>query len=361
MNLLLKFHLRFDLLQEGSLSPWPLFGRWLPNGPEDALILFDSSENVELSVWFERFGFCDNGFIKFDLSRKEVDESVLCRQTPLSAGPLHGLLKWGNVAESQREALKANPGSSKYVGLGKEVVNFLQPKLARFVEVLRTVYGQYWIPSFPKWDSRQLSLGAYCSDFLEMKWSLDDGQTWANFVPDTTSVTLVLNGHPLKEKDFLVEDDWKNLPSLVQSTDLVSTASQVLGRAHCLYDEGQSEHALVEGVTALEIAIGEFLRASLNNNATHFKDELKRFQRISLSAQLVVIAGALGIPGLDLTEAVKAVDLRNDIVHKGHSLQAKTNVRKLIRGLAMVVAQLSQPNMLKTPRATPGYALSAKE
>ena len=360
MNLLLKFHLRFDLLQEGSLSPWPLFGRWLPNGPEDALILFDSSENVELSVWFERFGFCDNGVIKFDLSHKEVDESVLCRQTPLHAGPLHGLLKWGNITKAQRNALKNGPGSSEYVGLGKEVVKFLQPKLARFIEVLRTIYGQYWVPSLPKWDSRQTSLGGYCYHFLEMKWSLDDGHTWADFVPDTTSVALVLNSHPLKEKDFLVEDDWKNLPSLVQSTDLVSTASQVLGRAHYLYDEGQSEHALVEGVTALEIAIGEFLRASLNNDATLLK-KVERFHKIPLSAQLLAIAGALGIPSLDLAEAVEAVDLRNAIVHKGHSLQAETNVRKLIRGLAMVVAQLSQPNMLKTPRATTGYALSAKE
>lgn len=360
-TLLIQFAVRFDMLRSGDLDPWPQFSEWLPDGQKDALLIFGSSESVKLSVWFERRGRMQDGLIEFDLGRHEVDDEVLKTQTPVHAGPLFGLLWWGRATQHIEDTLRAGKASEDYETLGKTILQFLQPKLADFIEVIRTVYGQYWVPSLPPWDSRTRSLGAYCSGVLSMKWSLDNGETWQNFVPDKPRVSMTLEAISLKsEHKYLREEDWPELAVIARQAPVFSSAAQILGRALMLLDEGRLENAIIDSVTALEMSVGEALRAHLAGSQDLLKCAAP-LTNISLKARVLAVAGGLGIDRKDLEEVMNGVDLRNAIVHEGKHFESHGRARKSLKALAAVISKLAQPNIRKTPRANVGYSQRFEE
>ena len=66
----------------------PIFHRWLPDGEKDSILIQTKSRNVKVLVWFERCGFVQDGWIKFDYKKRETNSTILKRQAKLDAGPL---------------------------------------------------------------------------------------------------------------------------------------------------------------------------------------------------------------------------------------------------------------------------------
>ena len=186
-TLLLKFRiiLNFDSISDSYEHSGPLFHRWLPDGMKDAIIL-NIDQNTELEIWFERFGYVDGPSIEFDYHRQEVDPNIIPQQAILEAGPLMGMLKISEISEEELYVIKKNSiENEKYIKFGKKIVNkLIYPHVASFIHILRTNYSQYWIQDLEKWDSRNESLGRYCSKRLHLNWSLDDGKTWSDFIPN---------------------------------------------------------------------------------------------------------------------------------------------------------------------------------
>src|SRR5579864_6811086 len=184
-TLLLKFYVYLKRLYAMRNFEGPLFHRWLPDGEKDALVLDVGTENALLKVWFERRGFLEGGLIQYDVTRKEVDPAVIATQAALTAGSLFGSLEIQGLTEEEVTPIRENKiGDASYITLGDRVINkLIYPSVNRFITTLRGKYGQYWIRELPKWDSRNGTLGAYCHSLL-LKWSLDQGATWSDFLPD---------------------------------------------------------------------------------------------------------------------------------------------------------------------------------
>jgi hypothetical protein len=129
-------------------------------------------------VWFEQRGYVSDRFIKFDVTRKEVEPAIIPTQAALVAGSLFGLLEVQVPTEEEVSSLLENKiGDPSYKALGDRVINrLIHPPVTRFINTLRTKYGQYWIREFEKWDSRDENLGGHCIS-LRLKWSLDQGET----------------------------------------------------------------------------------------------------------------------------------------------------------------------------------------
>ena len=68
-----------------------LFHRWLPDGREDAISIPVRDERNSLQIWFDRKGYIDKNFIKFDAHRSEVNDTTMARQGKLESN------KWGQV------------------------------------------------------------------------------------------------------------------------------------------------------------------------------------------------------------------------------------------------------------------------
>ena len=262
--LLISFGIRlwFEPMERGSRIGYPdlhgpLFHQWLPDGETDAVVL---DQAFEFKAWFVRRGYIRGNFIEFDDSRREVDPDVMSRQAILQAGPLVGKLRVP-ASPNEREAVgNGTIGSAEYVALGKRVVKTLVPGVQRFLGVLRTKYGQYWLPELSGWDSRRESLGSYCSG-LGLKWSLDEGVSWSKFRP--TESRTMLDVRMSDFSDYLTETDWRDLQSLDYDEMKSGVGAELLTQANRFRDRGMLKYAFIEAVSALEVAVQEVARRTI--------------------------------------------------------------------------------------------------
>jgi hypothetical protein len=328
-------------LGEGRHSG-PLFHRFLPEGEKDAIHLQSGDADANLKIWFERRGFVnDRGFIQFDDRRQEVDETLIAKQAVLDAGPLRGMLEIRNLSEEQVAPLKDNKiDDPTYVALGKRVVNLIYPPVSRFIAILRTNYGQYWLDELNKWDSRSQSLGSYLNGKVQTKWSLDMGGTWERFIPTRLEQRLTVP-LPLRRdfKDYLTREDWTELSKIMETDYIPSVAAIILRRAHRLLDQGEIKQALIETVTALEIAISDFMRQKVKSSQL-LSAKVQSFWNLPLPTQIISIAATLGTTPLqDIETVIRVIDMRNEVVHEGtdpsHDCAA---ILKVLETIALLLA-----------------------
>lgn len=357
-RLMLKFEINLEEIVASSAfkHDGPQFHRWLPDGEKDAIILKTTHSNMDLKVWFERRGCVDDGFIEYDSKRGEVDPEIVLKQAVLDAGPLIGLLEINEISEEELTSLRENKvGHARYIALGKRVVKLICPPVSQFLSIIRTNYGQYWVPELEAWDSRRRSIGGYCHSILRLQWSLDEGKTWSRFIPDRPVGTVGVQIYMGKSySEFISQSDWQEIALAIRKGYRPLGAALVLARAHQLLDEGNLKHAFIEGVSALELALGEFVRGNLHNDS-YLSKEMKAFWNLPLSSQLVSIAIGKGkIPTEQVKEALKAIELRNKVIHEGWN--PPDNAKTKLSALLEIIAGLLSGPELRFPEANPGNA-----
>ena len=361
--MLLRFALNLEEhdLPDLARHPGPLFHRWLPDGMTDSIELQTSDPSSRLSVWFERRGFSSEGSeILFDIKRKEVPSDAIPLQAVLEAGPLFGQLALESVtAEEERALVKEQVGEEPYVGLGKRVVKGLIPALQQFIAILRTNYGQYWVRELDDWDSRRQSLGAFCQ-LLELGWSLDGGTTWKPFLPDKAIHSEVV---VLPRKDsflvYLQKDDWKEIAGVAESDYTPSLGARMVANTHALLDQHNLRFAFIEGVEALEIALGEYVRRTIFRNPK-LEDVIQGFWNLTLPARTTVVV-SLADTGAkeDLEETLEAIKTRNRIVHEGSG--PSEHLAGQVGALLRVASSLLEGPKFRFPSAAPGQAILSLE
>lgn len=339
----------------------PLFHRWLPDGEKDAIVLQIKMAKAELKLWFERYGFVDRDFIRFDKERREVDANIMAKQAILDAGTLKGLLSIRNATEEEITILQSSEkGDPNYEALGKRIVNLLYPPLSSFIDILRINYGQYWIRSLEKWDSREHSLGSYCGLRLNLQWSTDESETWTPFVPNEPMGevrTIVLIDRRYDE--YITQEDWHNLGETMKRGYVPSPAASMLLRTHQYLDQGSLKYAFIEGVSALEIAISEFIRGQLEE-IEDLITSARSFRQLPLATQITILGSTLCKNNLDdVQSAVKAIDTRNKIIHDGYN--PPNSKKGQILGLLKTTSVLLSGTEFRFPTINPGNAIKPIE
>jgi hypothetical protein len=298
----------------------PMFNRWLPDGRADGVRLPVADARNEIKVWFERRCYVQDGFLRYDAARRnEFDLSVMRSQGRINAGYLFGEAAFVPVSEPELKSLDTDQrNGADYAAVGKRLLDFLVPSIAAFVNVLRLQYGQYWLRPILPWDSRQESLGNYCQG-LQLKWKpTPSGSTWRDFRP--TDLVIEGTGYvhgPLEYEKYLTERDWRSLQQGHGLAGGSSLALEVVSDAQTLRRGGHVRAALVQSVSALEIAIGQFLSARKKETPLAI-DVVPRFKEIPLPEQLCLVGVlAKGIASATLDTALKAIETRNKIVHEG--------------------------------------------
>lgn len=333
-----------------------LFHRWLPDGEKDAIIIELKEPSSILKMWFERLGYVNkDGYVKFDLEKKEIDLKAISTQAILQGGPLYGLLELREISEEEADCLKENKaGSGEYLTLGKTIVKLIWLQVNRFISALRTNYGQFWINAIEKWDSREGSLGHYCRSILNLKWSLDEGKTWQTFMPDEPTVVVTLIAQ-VGYEGYLAEEDWKDLSEIINEGFEPSLASFLLCRAQQLFEQGNVKYALIEGVTALEVALSEFFKKKLESSKPLLKG-MSSFWETSLTSQTITAAILLEkISKENLEQAVKAIESRNKVIHEG--MEIPTEIDQQIRGLLATAATLVSGPKFRFLNPRPGNSI----
>jgi hypothetical protein len=335
----------------------PLFHRWLPDGEKDAVTLEMTEQKATLKLWFERTGFVRDRWIVFDNKRREIEEETMTRQAILDAGSLQGLLEMRDLsAEDVKPILEDNTGHDGYVALGKRaVIKLICPPVSRLINILRTNYGQYWIQELEEWDSRKYSLGHYYR-LLKAKCSVDGGGTWMDFLPNKPTATVTLQMSGMWDFDaYITKQDWEDISRTLIEGYEPSPAAFVLSKSHRLLRQGDLKYAIIEGVTALELAVHEFIRIRLGGKV----EPVNAFLGLkSEAAQLAVIAATLGRT-TDLEPALKCIATRHKIVHEGFT--PTEDARAELIGLLNTVSAMLEGPRFRFPTANPGNQLSPPE
>ena len=352
-SLLLRF--RYSLKSGDPTLPWkgPLFHRWLPDGEKDAIRLETGDQAAKLNVWFERWGVVENNRIRFDLQHQKLDAGTIARESYLDGGPLLGTLEIDGLTEDQLEPLYENKrGDEQYIRLGKRVVKLLVPPIEAFLDVLSITYGQYWLDKPQRWDSREASLGLYCDAEFSLEYSLDADHTWAPFIPNELELGLgtMISG-VMRFRDYLTEKDWQEIQTLVQQGYRPSFAATLLARAQRLQDQQNLRHALIEGVTALELALSEFIRRRWLGNQD-FLDRVAKFGDLALPTRVLIIATFIeSLSSNDVAQAIKAIDRRNKVAHEG--VEPTEDTMALLAGLFKTIAVLLPGPRLRSVSPNP--------
>jgi len=322
----------------------PSFHRWLPRGIEDAVEM--DLEIGHLQLWFERRGYTE-GIVRFDFERHEVDPHIVPKQGRLDAGPLFGRLHLTKAPNEIIDVLRRDlTGDTNYVALGKSVVKSVHPIIERLLRLFRKRYGQHWLKVLEPWDSRRLSLGAICCDW-NMSWSDDNGANWHPFKPDK-SVRNYGAMETTKFNEYLTQSDWFDLKTAVEKGDDPSLATELVTNSHRMFAEGELRHAVVEAVSALEVAISDAVRAPIKGSKKLTDSAASFLKDTTLKTRLVVVASFLGgMPAATIEDALAGIELRNRVVHEGFVPEQQS--MKQVRAVMEVAAMLVPGPRIKLP------------
>lgn len=341
--------------------PGPLFHRWLPDGRTDAVAVPMKDVRNRLELWFARRGYDDSGFVRWDNQRSEVNVGAMSRQAKLDAGYLFGEATYAHTTDLEIKALQDDRvGSDDYIGLAKRIIDFLYPPIAAFVDLLRTQYGQYWLRELRQWDSRTQSLGSYCSSTLGLHWRQSVDEPWHRFQPNESMQVAVgefLPGRGYAE--YLTEADWRHIQATFDPGQELTISLKLVARAHGLRDRGHLEEAFVQATTALELAVEHFVESRCGSPSAE-PSLSGPFLSLPLKTKLFVLGNAMRtIPSVTLDNALKAIDMRNRVVHEGEKVRDPDWI--LFLALIECVRVFAGVSELKTPVLCSSNALLAPD
>jgi hypothetical protein len=272
-----------------------------------------------------------------------------------------GLLSGYELSEDELAALiEDKKGAPAYEALGKRVISLVYPEISRLINIMRRNYGQYWVKELEEWDSRERTLGSYCRFIIHSEWSLDNGKTWQSFVPNDPMgyVQTVILHSKKKFMDYISKEDWQCLADYYKKGYSPSPSANMLLRTHELLDQGNLRHAFIEGITAFEMALSEFMRDKLRGRDVLHKS-LSNFFELRLPSQLTSTAVALGLDPGNIENAIEAIAIRNKIVHEGYDPPSSS--RDKLQALMNITARLISGPNIRFPTISPGNAIMPVE
>lgn len=363
----LSFHVRLNTASFFGMPRivGPLFHRFVPNGPEDAVCLTPGGDPNEIRIWFKRSAQLKDGFLEWEQHGSQFDETIMRRQAKLEGGPLFGEMQV-DVSEEEMASLLRSPkglndsfgqdvgNDPRYVSLGKRVIKILQPRLTNFISTLRNQYGQYWLEELPAWDSRRNTLGTYCSSVLSLVWWNEETQEWCRFLPTDSGSTIVIKGPPGRGyAEYLTEEDWRRLQR-TRCLVGVSTEVQLLGNATRALDSGEFRQAFIEAMSALELIIarrlvahGEMAKRAVQSFLDHERQ----------NAQVAVVLLIERANPDEVEEVLRVLKVRNQVAHEGY-LPSADEIATL-RRVMKTIQRLAGLEELKCPVLESGNMLAA--
>jgi len=365
---MVDFYLRFvvRLTDSDSYYKGPLFNKWLPDDENDAIVL---DTNFDVKVWFERRGFISGSYIRYNSTKRDIQNNLIPRQAVLDGGILFGSAKFNATEEQLKPMQEEDLGSEEYKLLGKQIIEHIIKPVSKFINLLRVDYGQYWIKPLLGWDSRNESLGNYFTS-LDVKWRLDSRLEWKRFQPNRNeqNFTAYLYSDETFKK-YITHDDWERLKDYVLDQEFknykLNLAKKILGKAQQNWDESNYSEAFISVVSALELAIGLFIKnrvPSDNNVYSNLENVFMRKKpKISLVEQVAAVFTIKEDFKLNIIEkALDGITLRNDIIHRGQERVNEENIDEFSALSKCVQSLIFKPHF-KYPIFTTSNSLDAPE
>lgn len=319
----------------------PTFHRFIPNNKFDKIERDLDSFDGKISFWFEKRGEKKDGFIKYNYSKKLIEEGSISKQAILDGGVLFGEVSINDIPIELQQVLKDNKtGDAEYVSFGKKIVEEIINHSNNLINIFRHLFRQHWVENLVDWDSRFQSLGSYCDYELSMKYTIDNGATWNQFLPDKKRLEVHGTSNIITDySDFILQDDWSLIKELFESDFKPTATSIFLSKANETFNNGDLKKAFIETVTALEAAV-EFVVKENPKITKSILQSIQSFHNLPLPSQFSLISLLSGkIDAKDIENSLKAIKIRNDIVHEGDSPNEKDEIflKSLFKSISKII------------------------
>ena len=307
------------------------FYRWLPTRKEDALIV--KKDNHIVRLWIDnsciRWGALGEEEIKnwvnipvskvyIDVEIQDLPDELVRFIYDESDRPkeIHHGIKPG---EENYDEL-----NSSYKNIGKEVLQSALEVYNRFIAFARNNKGQYWL-SERKFDEKRIS-----SMNIEFRSKVcSNNYDWVRWCPPFIDViTLDLGSE--SEETSIKKEEWKEINQFISGNSRPNLALELLANAQSLLYSDHRRSAIVEAVSALEVAIYRFadapkISASLpdeQKERIYARGLGKTIEKIGLLPTVNYILPVLFAPTIlpdeILSQCREAIEIRNNIVHNGY-------------------------------------------
>lgn len=192
-----------------------------------------------------------------------------------------------------------------------------------------------------------MTLGSYCSSAFNLHWSNNKGKSWNRFIPTQQGFTFrIIVGRDFTH--YLTKEDWKNIKLTFDPDKDFSLAAATLSKAHEFWGNGHLRQAFIEGVSALELALGDIFRKKQKDYQA-LSAHAQSFFKLPNPVKLTILGSLMEIVSEKILEAaVGAIKIRNDIVHKGYTPSDQKS-REFLDGLFATVAVLLETGEFKFP------------
>jgi len=196
-----------------------------------------------------------------------------------------------------------------------------------------------------------------------MKWSNDEGMTWNDFKP--TQLVMISKAYMGSKqnyiKDYLTKKDWEKLNLEVNAEFQYSLSKELCVKAWQHFDQKDIKHAIIEGVTALEVCISEIINQGLVRLNTTI-DKIEDFKHSRLATKLTIVCSLKPIvTETELSHSIEIYNIRNKLVHEGEEPPEWGKIQPKFKSLLNTISKLTMDKKFKFPSANPGNACLSEE
>jgi len=314
------------------------FQQWAPIRPRDALIL--QRQDLSLRVWFDRdcvwppdLEDIDNR-INVGVRRVNVDVTAKAVEAPLVD------FIYSERSRSKREATKNPDGqdatlNSQYKELGEQIFEATIEAFNRLISYFRAHKGQYWLRERP------VDTGLKESHLIEFRSKVRSSRRpWVTWRPPLQD-HIVIYDHGRTR--YLTRQEWRDVERfMTRSSRRANFVLELLANAELLLEIGHTRSAIIESVSALEVATAKFAKApkieSLDyprlkkTNLSNLKNLMVKHLGLHASIQFLLpyFLPESVWPTQVRGRCFQALSLRGQVVHRGQREVKDSRVRPLV-------------------------------
>jgi hypothetical protein len=319
------------------------FYRWLPNNLKKD-ILVRKVENRIISLWLDKN--CIGS-----VSRPNEEEiknwvNILINKVYVDVNIIGVPNKISNFIYNERDSPKQShygikPGEKDYdklkdiyKDLGEKVLQSALEIYNRFISFARNEKGQYWLRErqFDKNRIRSMNI-----EFYSKVRSTD--YDWVRWCPPATDNIIIY----VKDNESSIrEDEWKQIKRFIKGNSRSNLVLELLANAQSLLDSNHRRSAIIESISALEVAVSRFVKTP-NISSVLPPDQAgrfyvqglkKTFEEIHLLSTIEYVMPLLFsseiFPTEILNQTIEAIKARNSVVHHGQRDISEEKIRPLV-------------------------------
>ena len=325
LNKCLTINFTFQLHDKDfNQGGWLIFYKWIPKKDVNAILVSKGNKTAKIyadesCIWrSDKETIKDiNNLVNVTVSKLKVDVDVCDIDDELLSFIFNERDRRKQIHYDKQPCDEEfNHFQARYENLGGEVYELAFSVFNRFLSYARNIKGQYWHSEKKYHDC----------DFIATA-QIDNGDLFRWCPSLDNKVTILVTKDD--EDIYIHKDDWQRIAQYIQSKHRPKLTLELLANSRNLFDSGNFRSAVIEAVTALEVAVAKFGK-SPNIKILASSVQIDRINIINLKGQIEHMGFSCAIRYLipmliskeDLAQATldkcfQALEVRNNVVHQG--------------------------------------------